>query len=74
MDSSAVIYTPFQPLANPPSCITALYLRNAASIVARCSLQVRKAQTISIPMFIALFMASNISTIYSNDRNNSCLP
>ena len=47
------IYTPFQPLANPPSCITALYSKNTASIAARCSLQVRKAHTISIPMFIA---------------------
>ena len=37
------IYTPFQPLANPPTCITALYSKNATSIAARCSLQVRKA-------------------------------
>ena len=47
------IYTPFQPLANPPSCITALYSKNATSIAARCSLQVRKAQTFSIPTSIA---------------------
>ena len=46
------IYTPFQPLANPPSCITALYSKNTTSIAARCSLQVRKAQTISIPTSI----------------------
>ena len=26
------IHTPFQPLTNPPSCITALYAKNAASI------------------------------------------
>ena len=37
------IYTPFQPLANPPSCTTALYSKNATSISPRCSLQVRKA-------------------------------
>ena len=42
------IYTPFQPLAKPPSCITALYSKNSASIVPRCSLQIRKAHTISI--------------------------
>ena len=36
------IHTPFQPLANPPSCITALYAKNAASISTRCSLQIRK--------------------------------
>ena len=47
------IYTPFQPLANLTSCITALYSKNANSIAARCSLQVRKVQTISIPMLIA---------------------
>ena len=46
------IYTPLQPLANPPSCITALYSKNTTSITPRCSLQVRKAQTISIPMSI----------------------
>ena len=46
-------YTPFQPLANPPSCITALYPKNATSIAARCSLQVRKAQTIRMPTSIA---------------------
>ena len=46
-------YTPFQHLANLPSCITALYSKNAVSIAARCSLQVRQAQTISIPMLIA---------------------
>ena len=47
------IYTPFQPLTNPPSCITALYSKNSASIATRCSLQVRRAHTISIPMLIA---------------------
>ena len=47
------IYTPFQPLANPPSFITALYSGNTASIAARCSLQVRKGHTISIPTSIA---------------------
>ena len=26
------IYTPFQPLANPPTCTSALYVRNLASI------------------------------------------
>ena len=47
------IYTPFQPLANPPSCITTLFSKNATSIATRCSLQVTKAQTISIPMSTA---------------------
>ena len=47
------IYTPFQPLANPPSRITALYFKNTTSIAARCSQQVRKAHTTSIPTLIA---------------------
>ena len=47
------IHAPFQPLANPPSCITALYAKNAASISSRCSLQIRKTQKISIPSQMA---------------------
>ena len=47
------INAPLQLLANPPSCITALYARNAASITTRYSLQIRKVQSISIPSSIA---------------------
>ena len=47
------IYTPFQPLANPPSCITALYTKNTTSISDKCSPQIRKTQSISIPLQIA---------------------
>ena len=47
------IHAPFQPLVNPPSCITALYTKNAASNSTRCSLQIRKIQSISIPSQIA---------------------
>ena len=43
------ILTLFQPLANPPSCITALYVKNTASISARCSLQIRKSLDDSMP-------------------------
>ena len=46
-------HAPFQPLTNPPSCITALYTKNTASISSRCSLQIRKTQNISIPSQIA---------------------
>ena len=45
--------TPFQPLANPPSCTTALYAKNTASISARCSLQIRKSSDVSIPSQLA---------------------
>ena len=47
------VYAPLQLLAHPPSCITALYTKNAASISTRCSLQVRKTQSISIPSSFA---------------------
>ena len=43
------VITPFWPLANPPSCITALYTKNTHSILTRCSLQIRKTQDVSIP-------------------------
>ena len=37
------ITTPFQPLANPPSCIAALYAKSKADIASKCSLQICKA-------------------------------
>ena len=43
------IPTPFEPLANQPSCITALYIKNTVSISARCSLQIRKSSDVSMP-------------------------
>ena len=48
MDSSATS-TPFQPLANPSTCIAALYAKSTASISSKCSLQLRKATTTSLP-------------------------
>ena len=41
------ILTPFQALANPPTCISALYTRNSTSITSRCSLQIKKTSDIS---------------------------
>ena len=43
------ISTPFQPLANPLSCITALYAKNQISISTRFLLQIRKTSDVSIP-------------------------
>ena len=37
------ITTPFQPLAKPPSCIAALYVKNMVDIASKCSLQICKA-------------------------------
>ena len=47
------IPTPFQPFTNPPSGITALHARNRASILARCSLQIRKTSDVSMPSQLA---------------------
>ena len=43
------ISTPFQPLANPPTCIAALCAKSAAHIKAQCSLQLCKATTTPLP-------------------------
>ena len=43
------ITMPFQPLANPPTCIAALYAKSAASIESKCSLQLHKATTTPLP-------------------------
>ena len=37
------IITSFQPLANPPSCIAALYIKSQVDIAFKCSLQICKA-------------------------------
>ena len=47
------IHVSLQPLANPPSCITALYTKNKAGIDKRCSLQIRNTNSVSIPTPIA---------------------
>ena len=43
------ISMPFQPLANPPTCIAALYAKSKASITSKCSLQLRKTTTTALP-------------------------
>ena len=43
------ISTPFQLLANPPTCITALYAKSKASITSKCSLQLCKTTTTTLP-------------------------
>ena len=47
------ITTPFQPLANPPSCIAALYAKSTADITSKCSLQIWKASDTNLPTQIA---------------------
>ena len=47
------ITTPFQPLANPPSCIAALYAKSTVDITSKCSLQICKASATNLPTQIA---------------------
>ena len=42
------ITTPFQHLANPPSCVAALYARSPADITSQCSLQIRKTSDVNL--------------------------
>ena len=46
------INAPLQPLANPPSCIIAIYTKNKAGIENRCSLQIRNNNSATIPTLI----------------------
>ena len=47
------ITTPFQPLANPPSCIAALYAKSTVDITSKCSLQIWEASITNLPTQIA---------------------
>ena len=47
------ITTPFQPLANPPSCIAALYAKSKVDIASKCSLQICKASITNLPTQVA---------------------
>ena len=47
------ITTPFQPLANLPSCVSVLYARNPAGIISQYSLQIRKTSDVNLPTQIS---------------------
>ena len=47
------ITTPFQPLANPPSCVATLYIRSSADISSQCSLQIKKTSDVYLPTQIS---------------------
>ena len=53
VDNFSSLNTPLLPLANPPTCVSALYAKDKASIQKRCSLQIGKTSSISIPTSIA---------------------
>ena len=48
-----ILKTPLLPLASPPTCASALYAKDKDSIQRRCSLQNKKATSVSIPTSIA---------------------
>ena len=47
------ITTPFQPLANPPSCKAALYAKSTVDITSKCSLQIWKPSITNLPTQIS---------------------
>ena len=49
-----ILNTPLLPLANPPTCLSSLYIKDKNSIQKRCSRQVKKDNSVSIPTLIAL--------------------
>ena len=50
------INTHLQPLANPPSCIAAIYAKNKVGIEKRCLLQIRDTNSATIPTPIAPYV------------------
>ena len=48
-----ILNTPLLPLANPPTGVSTLYAMDKDTIQKRCSLQIKKASSISIPTSIA---------------------
>ena len=69
------ITTPFQPLANPPSCIAALYAKSKADIASKCSLQICKASTTNLPTQIApdVWILTTPVTAATNTMTLICL-
>ena len=47
-----ILNTPLLPLANPPTCLSSLYTKDKNSIQKKCSFQVKKVDSISIPTSI----------------------
>ena len=76
--------TPLLPLANPPTCISALYAKDKASIEKRCSLQIKKANSVGIPTAITpnvwiitsppIAVASGIMFICPKEAPRSIIP
>ena len=63
------IEAPFQPLSNPLSCITAIYIKNKVGIDLWCSLQIRNTCSTTIP--IPTPIASNLWILTSAPESDS---
>ena len=63
------ISTPFPPLANPPTCIAALYAKRKASIASKCSLQLCKTTTTALPDYTRCLDTYHSS--YSPSKHNN---
>ena len=61
------INAPFQPLTNPPSCVTTLYAKNNQAIKEQCSLVISHIPCTYIPIAVT----SNLWIIPSNLRINN---
>ena len=59
------IFTPFQLLANPPTCIAALYTKSKTGIASKCSLQLHKTTTTNLPTQITpdVWILTTLATV-----------
>ena len=69
------ITTPFQPLANPPTCIASLYAKSKVGIDSKCSLQLCKTTTTNLPTQIApdVWILTTPATASTNTMTLICL-
>ena len=67
--------TPFQPLANPPTCIAALYAKIKTGIASKCSLQTCKTTASNLPTQIApdVWILTTLTTAPINTMTLICL-
>ena len=65
------ISTPFQLLANPPTCIAALYTKSKTGIASKCSLQLCKTTTTNLPTQITpdVWILTTLATAPINTVN-----
>ena len=68
------ISTPFQPLANPPTCIAALYVKSKTGVDSKCSLQICKTTTTNLPTQISpdIWILTTLATAPINTMTLIC--